>query len=52
MQLVEGASESTDQAYLIHETARAYYFNGVPGPAKQLCMQALEMAERLGDERL
>lgn len=49
MQLVEGASESSDQAYLIHETARAYYFNGVPGPAKQLCLQALEMAERHGN---
>jgi len=47
LQVVSGAPESSDLAFLIHETARAYHFNGVPIPSKILCMQALEMAERL-----
>jgi serine phosphatase RsbU (regulator of sigma subunit)/tetratricopeptide (TPR) repeat protein len=49
LQVVAGAPQSSEQAYLIHETARAYYFNGVPSPAKQLCLQALEMAESFGN---
>lgn len=49
MQVCEGAPESVDLARLIHETARAYHFNGVPEPAKELCLKALEMADRLGD---
>jgi serine phosphatase RsbU (regulator of sigma subunit)/class 3 adenylate cyclase len=36
-------------ALLLHEAARAHLFNGLPAAARQLCQQALEMAERLGD---
>ena len=45
---VAGAAESPDLARLIHETGRAYHFNGRPDKASALCRQALEMAERLG----
>lgn len=45
---IAGAPESADIALLVHEAARAYHFNGIPGPSKELCQQALEMAERLG----
>jgi serine phosphatase RsbU (regulator of sigma subunit) len=44
---VENASESTGLAMLVHEAARAHYFNGFPTEAIQLCRQALAMAERL-----
>jgi len=43
------APESPGLAMLVHEAARAYYFNGFPAQASQLCRQALEMAGRLGD---
>ncbi len=48
MAAVEGAPESPDLADLVHETARACHFNGLPDEAAPLCRQALEMAERLG----
>ncbi len=48
-QLVTDAPESHEIALLVHETARAYHFNGIPEKAADLCQQALEMAERLGD---
>ena len=44
---VEGAVESPDIAYLIHETGRAYLFNNQPEQAQLYCEQALEMARRL-----
>jgi serine phosphatase RsbU (regulator of sigma subunit) len=43
------AVESPGLALLVHEAARAHFFNGFPERASQLCRQALEMAERLGD---
>jgi serine phosphatase RsbU (regulator of sigma subunit) len=45
---VEELPDSATKALLIHEAARAYFFNGVPEEAKPLCRQALEMAERFG----
>ena len=48
LEAVREAPESREMARLIHETARAYFFNGMPETADQLCRQALEMAERLG----
>lgn len=48
MRAISEAPESVGVAVLIHETARAYYFNGVPDRAKLLCEQALAMADHLG----
>ncbi len=42
------APESPGKAALMHETARAYFFNGQREETGPLCEQALEMAERLG----
>ena len=47
LKAVEGAVESPDIAYLIHETGRAYLFNNQPRKAQAYCEQALEMATRL-----
>jgi len=47
LKAVEGAVESPDIAYLIHETGRAYLFNNQPAKAKAFSEQALEMAKRL-----
>lgn len=47
LQAVEGAMESPDIAYLIHETGRAHLFNNQPEKARAYCEQALEMARRL-----
>jgi serine phosphatase RsbU (regulator of sigma subunit)/class 3 adenylate cyclase len=47
LQAVEGAIESPDIAYLIHETGRAYLFNEQPEKARAYCENALEMATRL-----
>jgi serine phosphatase RsbU (regulator of sigma subunit) len=47
--IVKNAPESHEIALLVHEAARAYYFNGIPEKAADLCRLALEMAERLGD---
>ncbi len=52
MDVVVGAPESPDLADLLHETARACHFNGLPDEAAPLCRQALEMAERLGAVRV
>jgi len=46
------APDSSGLAGLIHETARACYFNGLQPEAEPLCRQALEMAERLGVVRV
>ena len=47
LEAVEGAVESPDIAYLIHETGRAYLFNNQPEKAKSFSEQALVMAKRL-----
>ncbi|UCC65227.1 MAG: tetratricopeptide repeat protein, partial [Anaerolineae bacterium] len=52
MAATAGAPESPDLADLLHETARACHFNGLPDEAASLCRQALEMAERLGAVRV
>ena len=39
--------ETPGVAALIHETARAYYFNKMPDEALPLCQYALELARRL-----
>jgi tetratricopeptide (TPR) repeat protein len=46
MQAVEGAPASADLADLLHETARAYHFNGVKDKAASLTQRSLEMAEQ------
>jgi tetratricopeptide (TPR) repeat protein len=51
LQAVEGAPDSPDLADLLHETARAYHFNGVPDKAAALNQRALEMAERVNAVR-
>jgi tetratricopeptide (TPR) repeat protein len=52
MAAVAGAPESPDLADLLHETARACHFNGLPDEAVSLCRRALEMADRLGAVRV
>jgi tetratricopeptide (TPR) repeat protein len=52
MAAVAGAPESPGYADLLHETARACFFNGLPDEADPLCRGALEMAERLGAVRV
>ena len=52
MAAVDGAPESADLADLLHETARACHFNGLPREAGSLCRRSLEMAERLGAIRV
>lgn len=47
LQAVEGLADSPAKAMLIHEAARAYFFNGYPEKAEHLCRQALEMSEQL-----
>lgn len=47
LKVVEGAEESSDIAYLIHETGRAYLFHNQPEKARAYSEQALEMAKRL-----
>jgi serine phosphatase RsbU (regulator of sigma subunit) len=48
LELVNNAPEGLGKATLIHETARAYYFNGNSDKALPLCRQALTLAEHLG----
>jgi len=43
---VEGTAESAELADLLHEAARACYFNGIEAEGEPLSRQALEMAER------
>jgi len=45
---VGDAREGPEMARLLHEAARAHFFNGMPDKALYLCQQALGMAERLG----
>jgi tetratricopeptide (TPR) repeat protein len=52
MGVVAGAPDSPDQADLLHETARACHFGGLPGEAASLGSRALEMAERFGAVRV
>jgi serine phosphatase RsbU (regulator of sigma subunit) len=49
MKEVRTAPDSQGKAMLIHETARAYYFNGNSEKALPLCRQALKLAEQFGD---
>jgi serine phosphatase RsbU (regulator of sigma subunit)/predicted ATPase/class 3 adenylate cyclase len=49
LETTAGAPESPGIAILTHEAARAYHFSGQsPELARSLCLQALEIAERLG----
>ena len=48
LELVRDAPDSVGKASLMHETARAYYFNGMSDKALPLCRQALALAEQLG----
>jgi len=48
LEAAKQAPESEGVAVLVHEAARASYFNGKPEEASRLCRQALSMAERLG----
>jgi len=52
MKAVEGAAESAEMADLLHEAARAYYFNGIEDEGEPLSRQALEMAERQGATKI
>jgi tetratricopeptide (TPR) repeat protein len=45
---VEGAPDSPGLANLLHETARACFFGGLPQEAGALGRRALEMAEQVG----
>lgn len=40
--------ESKSMAALLHEAARTFYFNSMPGDARLMCQQALDLAQRLG----
>jgi tetratricopeptide (TPR) repeat protein len=44
MEAVSDAPASPGLALLLHEAARAYFFNGLPEPVRPLCQRALEMA--------
>jgi len=46
--LVKDTPASSGKASLLHETARAYHFNGNSDKALPLCRQAHEMAEQFG----
>jgi predicted ATPase/class 3 adenylate cyclase len=47
LQYIENEPDSHEVAALMHETARAYIFNGKPEEASNYCDKALKMAERL-----
>jgi serine phosphatase RsbU (regulator of sigma subunit) len=47
MDRISADHECPELAQLIHEAARASYFNGLPDRARTLCRQSLEMAQRL-----
>jgi tetratricopeptide (TPR) repeat protein len=49
LEWIKGESESHEVAMLLHETGRAYLFNGKPDEALEYCQKALQMAERLDD---
>ncbi|MBA3534967.1 MAG: hypothetical protein H0T73_23905 [Ardenticatenales bacterium] len=44
--LLDDKPESPAMASLLHQTARAYFFNGLPEDAGELCVRALAVAER------
>ncbi|MGB8647501.1 MAG: protein kinase [Anaerolineae bacterium] len=46
---VEGHPETAALARLLHETARACFFNGLPEEARPLCERALDIARRNHD---
>ena len=46
---IKDEPESHDVAMLLHETGRAYLFNGKPDQALDYCQKALHIAERLQD---
>jgi serine phosphatase RsbU (regulator of sigma subunit) len=48
LELLKDTPGSPGKAALMHETARAYYFNGMSDKALPLCRQALQLAEQLG----
>jgi tetratricopeptide (TPR) repeat protein len=48
LELVAGASTSRGYAHLLHETARAYLFNGFVDEVEPLCRQAMKMAKEVG----
>jgi tetratricopeptide (TPR) repeat protein len=48
MGIPEDQQETPGMAALLHETARAYFFNSQPEEALLLCRKALSMAEKLG----
>ncbi len=48
LELVKDAPDSRGKAALMHEVARAYFFNGMADKALPLCREALSLAERLG----
>jgi len=48
LQVIANAPQGPGVASLLHETARAYWFNSQFDKAEPLCRQALELAERLG----
>lgn len=48
LKAVVGAPESAGMALLLHESARAYLFNGFSDQARPLGYRALDIAERLG----
>ena len=52
MKAVEGAAESAELADLLHEAARACYFNGIEAEGVPLSRRALEMAERQGATKI
>ncbi len=48
VEALRDAPESAEVADLMHEAARAYYFNGDLDQAAAFCDRALDMAERIG----
>lgn len=45
LQQLDGAADSAGLAELLHETGRAYYFNGMPDEARPILKRGLKMAE-------
>jgi serine phosphatase RsbU (regulator of sigma subunit) len=48
LEMVKDSPDSKGKASLMHETARAYHFNGMSDKALPLCRQALGLAEQVG----
>jgi len=46
---IKDEPESHEVALLMHETGRAYYFNGIIEEGSEYCQKALQMAEQLED---